>query len=106
MSSRDHHLAILIRSMLSIDPTDRPVAEHILSDINLCDGMTSAGSISMFGSCCRTVCVSESFHDETAYVLNSGPSREQEERNGRRRLFRAAVKASLVAKVLERQEKE
>ena len=59
MSSRDYHLAGLIRSMLSRDPTHRPVAEDVLSDINLCDILTSAESTSMFGSCCRASYVSK-----------------------------------------------
>jgi hypothetical protein len=79
MSSRDYHLARLIRSMLSRDPTHRPVADHILSDINLCDQMTSMDSISMFGSCCRTSYVSKSFHDEAVSALNAELGRVKEE---------------------------
>ena len=79
MSSHDFHLARLIRSMLSRDPTNRPVAEHVLSDIDLCDRMTSAESVSMFGSCCRTSYVSKSFHDEAVSALNAELGRVKEE---------------------------
>lgn len=79
MSSRDFHLARLIRSMLSRDPTHRPVAEHVLSDIDLCDRMISAESISMFGSCCRTSSVSKSFHDDAVSALNAELGRVKEE---------------------------
>lgn len=79
MSSRDLYLARLIRSMLSRDPTHRPVAEHVLSDIDLCDRMTSAESISMFGSCCRTSYVSKLFHDEAVSALNAELGRVKEE---------------------------
>ena len=97
MSSRDFHLARLIRSMLSIDPAHRPVAEHVLSDINFCDRMSNMESIPMFGTCCRTSYVSKSFHDEAVSALNAELGRVKEECSSLKRSLNDAVKAKALA---------